>query len=177
MLDMVENSLNRLGGEAVENKRNSRKNGEKFIWYSKDKNTQIKTRLSLDGENLSSEHSHFKARSSAKDGPGREWLYDFILREYDAEHNFVGVPLIAEIEFSDSKSGGLIYDLNKLLQADADHKVFIFQQKDEASWNGILARLEHSISRYRHKVPCTFLISCWLTSQYVFRHTRITVTP
>ena len=149
MLALVENCLNELEVTANQNRENAKSSGEKYIWFSTQKNKDMKLKLSNESENLSTENRRFKARNSGEGGSGGEWLYDFTLREFDSDNNFVGVPLVAEIELSDSKPRGLIYDFNKLLQSDAESKAFIFQQRDEDGFNDILKRIETAIQKYK----------------------------
>ncbi|WP_027853190.1 hypothetical protein [Marinobacterium litorale] len=175
MLETVEVCLCNLERKANHNKLEAKRKGEKYIWYSTHKNKDIKDELSRELESLSSDIKLLKARSSGKGGSGGEWLYDFTLREFDLDGNFVGVPLVAEIELSDSKSSGLLYDFNKLLQSDSSNKVFIFQQKEESGFYDILDRIEPAIKAYDHKVSSNFLISCWITSRYTFKSKRIVI--
>lgn len=95
-------------------------------------------------------------------------MYDFALREFDEKNRLVSIYLAVEIELSDSKLGGLVYDFNKLLQSDAPYKGFIFQQKDELAFSEILDNLEATLGRYNHRINSEFLISCWITSKYQF---------
>lgn len=175
MLDLVEKCLNDLTVIANQNKEDARVLGKKYIWYSAQKNKDLKLKLCGECEKLSTNTQIFKARASGEGGSGGEWLYDFILREFDSENHFVGVPFVAEIELSDSKSMGLLYDFNKLMQSDADKKAFIFQQKDESGFSDILTHIESALHKYKHKVSSEFLISCWITSEYVFKSKRILV--
>lgn len=152
-------------------------NGKKFIWYSKNKNKDIKKKFSQEGELLKVAQSHRLSSRSSGASTGNEWLYDFILREFDAENNFVRVPLTAEFEFSDSKVSALIYDFNKLLQCDADNRVFIFQTKYKEDFDEVIKKIHSVLKAYHHKSPCHFLVACWMTSEYQFKYVEIQVNP
>ncbi|WP_105190529.1 hypothetical protein [Pseudoalteromonas sp. T1lg48] len=175
MLSQVESWLNELEVIAKGNKANANASGQKYIWYSAQKNKDIKSKFADKCERLSTDARQFKARSSGDGGSGGEWLYDFTLWEFSGK-NLIGIPLVAEIEMSDSKSGGLVYDFNKLLQSDADNKVFIFQQKSKSGFCEILKDIEAAIKNYAHKVPSEYLVSCWIMSEYKFLSKRVSVS-
>lgn len=160
--------LDELEKTANENKKSENEKGKKYVWYSADKNIDIKNKLSIKGEELSKlSGNKLTSRSSAKSSGG-EWLYDFTLREFDKHGGFIGVKLAVEIEFSDSKIVGLRYDFNKLLQSDAEFKLFIFQQKDEEGFNEITNALSKSIEIYKHKLNSDLIIACWSMKDYKF---------
>ncbi|MGZ5054904.1 MAG: hypothetical protein ACXWAT_08170 [Methylobacter sp.] len=167
MLNNIQDWLNDLQIRAVENKQTAKANGQKYIWYSSVKNKDIKRKFSEEGERLSRHGIRLLSRSSGNSSGG-EWLYDFVLREFDENNHLLGIRLVAEIELSDSKAQGLVYDFNKLLQADAPYKVFIFQQKDENLYSEILKKIEAAINSYRHRLDSHFLIACWITTKYRF---------
>lgn len=167
MLDKIQAWLNELEIKANENKKAAKLDGKKYIWYSTQKNKDIKRKFSTEGEKLPASGTRLSSRSSG-DSSGGEWLYDFVLREFDESNRLIGIRLAVEIELSDSKPGGLVYDFNKLLQSDAPYKGFIFQQKDDLSFSEILEHLEAALDRYTHRLDSEFLISCWITSKYQF---------
>lgn len=172
----VQSWLTDLEIKANESKRKAIAGGaDKFVWYSKEKNKDIKEKFAVEGKKLS---SNYLSRSSGGSAGG-EWLYDFTLRELDEEKNLISIPLVAEIELSDSKSGGLIYDFNKLLQADSSVKVFIFQQKNEAEFKEIFAGIQVSLNLYKHRTNGQYLVACWITSEYrfIFKSYEIKATP
>ncbi|WP_162062836.1 hypothetical protein [Vibrio taketomensis] len=131
-------------------------------------------KFSEEGEKLPT-NGRLSSRSSGE-STGREWLYDFTLREFDKENNFVGVPLVAEIELSDWQPKGLVYDFNKLLQSDAKHRVFVFQQK-QSDFENIMVYLDRSFKAYIHKTSSKFLVACWLTSEYRFIYKEMRSEP
>ena len=176
MLHKIQVWLNDLAVIANEKKRAAKADGQKYIWYSTQKNKDIKRKLSLEGEKLLSNGTRLSSRSSSGSS-GREWLYDFALREFDENNHLIGIMLAVEIELSDSKPGGLVYDFNKLLQADAPYKVFILQQKDEVAFYEILGYLETTLDTYKHRLDCKFLIGCWLTAKYEFIYKQYDVRP
>jgi hypothetical protein len=169
MLDTVKDWLEDLAIVANENKEQAKLKGNKYTWYSSQKNKDIKRRFSQEGESLASAGRRIAARSSG-DSTGGEWLYDLTLREFDENNRFLGVPLVVEIELSDPKPRGLIYDFNKLLQSDAYNKVFIFQQKDAFEFENMIKYFDISFSAYNHKLKSKFLVACWLTSKYEFTY-------
>lgn len=175
MLDKVQNWLEDLAVIANRNKQTASLNKNKYTWYSRQKNKDIKRKLSEESEKLPTNGNRLSSRSSGK-STGKEWLYDFTLRNFDKDNNLIGIELVVEIELSDTKTGGLVYDFNKLLQADSPNKCFIFQQKHEETATTMLERLNLSINKYNHRTKSHFLIACWVTSKYKFVY-KIITTP
>jgi hypothetical protein len=167
LLIQVQEWLNELAMIANENKRIAKAEEKKYIWYSTQKNKDIKAKFSLEGEKLSIDGIRFSSRSSG-DSSGGEWLYDFTLRKFDESNYLLGIHLAVEIELSDSKSSGLVYDFNKLLQADSPYKCFVFQQKNESLFNEILGYFDTRLNIYNHRSDSEFLIAGWITSRYKF---------
>lgn len=130
------------------------------IWRSPHKNRDIKSALAAEGQRLG-----FQVLPAGRSG---EWLYDLVWRRLDANRNLIGVPLAVEIEVSDSSLGGIRYDFNKLLQAQAGHKLMVFQVKTEGEVEAIFDRLEESIEVYPHPAPCRYLLCGWNTQQNAF---------
>lgn len=172
MLKTIESWLDDLEKVANKNKKSEEGKGSNFIWYSANKNKDIKSKLSVEGEKLSNLSGNKLTSRSSAESAGGEWLYDFILQEHDICGNFIGVKLAAEIELSDSKISGLRYDFNKLLQSDAEFKLFVFQQKDVEKFNKIIDELSISIEMYNHKLNSNLLIACWSTDDYTFLYKR-----
>jgi len=166
MISDVKDWLEQLSAIANENKAKARSKGERYIWHSLEKNKEIKRKFSEEGERLP-RAGRLSSRSSGA-STGREWLYDFTLREFSNDDYFIGVPLVAEIELSARTPKGLVYDFNKLLQSDADHKVFIFQQKNKAQYEDVVAYIDRAFDAYTHKSNCKYLVACWLMSEYRF---------
>jgi hypothetical protein len=167
LLNKIEMWLGELEAIANKNKLLAQIEGGKYIWYSSQKNKDIKRKLTFECEKLSNSEIRLSSRSSSG-GSGGEWLYDYTLREFDKNGHFLGVRLAVEIELSDSNPRGLVYDFNKLLQSDSPYRVFVFQQKSEDECVKLLKCLEGSLEAYKHKLDSVFLISCWLTSKYKF---------
>ncbi len=142
------------------------KTGKRPNWNNKVKNKEIKEKFTNEGALLQG----IKPRSS-NDRKAREWLYDLIWREFNSDNYFTGVKLTMEIELSDMKVGGLIYDYNKLLQSDAEYKIFVFQQKTVDDSNKLFDKLELCTNNYKNKVKSTFLLSCWCweTGTFLFK--------
>jgi hypothetical protein len=166
MISDVKNWLNQLSNIANVHKVTALSKGEKYIWHSPNKNKDIKRKFSEEGEKLATK-GRLSSRSSGK-STGCEWLYDFTLREFSSDNHFIGVPLVVEIELSDRKPKGLVYDFNKLLQSDADHRVFIFQQKNQAQYDDAISYIVSAFDAYIHKCNSKYLVACWLTSEYRF---------
>lgn len=146
-----------LGEHAIKRKNvTAFETGKRPKWTNTVKNKEIKERFLVEGRRLEG----IKPRSSA-DRKAREWLYDLIWREFDSENNFVGVRLAMEIELSDMKESGLIYDFNKLLQSDSKYKIFVFQQQTNEQADNLFKKFRYRTELYNHKVKSHFLLSCW----------------
>tara|TARA_R110000868_G_C10451559_1_gene726428 strand:- start:31 stop:558 length:528 start_codon:yes stop_codon:yes gene_type:complete len=146
-----------LGGQAISRKNAiALKTGKRPKWTNTVKNREIKEKFSVDGRRLEG----IKPRSSA-DRKAREWLYDLIWREFDSENNFIGVKLVMEIEFSDMKENGLVYDFNKLVQSDSEYKIFVFQQQNKEKADNAFKQFRSRSEFYNHKMKSQFLLSCW----------------
>lgn len=130
------------------------------VWPSPYKNRDIKSSLAAEGQRLG-----FQVLPSGRRG---EWLYDLLWRRLDANRNLIDVPLAVEIEVSDSSLGGIRYDFNKLLQAQAGHKLMVFQVKTEGEVEATFDRLEESIVVYPHPTACRYLLCGWSTHQNAF---------
>ena len=130
------------------------------IWPSPDKNRDIKTALAEEGQRLG-----FQVLPAGSRG---EWLYDLVWRRLDANRNLIGMPLAVEIEVSDSRLWGIRYDFNKLLQAQADHKLMVFQVQTQEEVEAVFERLQESIDVYPHGIPCRYLLCGWSTQQNAF---------
>ena len=135
---------------------------KKEIWKAPEKNKQIKEKFALEGKLIG-----YRPRSSF-DKKAREWLYDFIWREFDDDDFLISVPLTMEIELSDKKEKDIRYDFNKLLQADSEYKVLVFQQKSVESSNKMLLSFEKIARKYKSRLSAKYLICCWCTSKNEF---------
>jgi hypothetical protein len=133
---------------------------KKEIWLSPNKNHAIKSVLAAGGQRLG-----FQVLPAGSRG---EWLYDLVWRRLDANRNLICMPLAVEIEMSDSSLGGIRYDFNKLLQAQANHKLMVFQVKTEAEVKSTFERLEESIQAFPHSSLCRYLLCGWSTQQNAF---------
>ena len=146
-----------LGDNAIQRKNAiALKTGKRPKWSNTKKNKEIKERFSHEGLKISG----IKPRSSA-DRKAREWLYDLIWREFDSDKNFIGVKLAMEIELSDMKERGLVYDYNKLLQSDSEYKIFVFQQKSKDQTEQIFRKLASCSEIYKNKAESSTLLCCW----------------
>ncbi|MCG7530673.1 hypothetical protein MHM98_04785 [Psychrobium sp. MM17-31] len=138
------------------------------IWASPQKNKDIKTRFAIEGDARG-----FKARPSHLTNAG-EWLYDFVWREFDDENNLKRVVLTMEIEVSDYH---FRYDFNKLLQADSEYKIMVFQVKTPTEIEEVFDSLQRSVDAYQSKVTCHYLLVGWCTSlnEFSFRDFQVNV--
>jgi len=167
MIDEFKLWFNELGVNAIERKKAIKlKTGKSPKWKSKVKNKEIKEKFTLNGLNIKG----IRPRSS-NDRKAKEWLYDLIWREFDDNKNFIGVKLAMEIELSDMKERGLIYDFNKIIQSDAEYRVFVFQQKTKNDSELLFEKLQSCSDNYVQKVKSNFLLSCWCweTGSFIFK--------
>lgn len=135
---------------------------KRFIWTSTDKNKAIKARFRDEGALRG-----YRSRPSYKTGAG-EWLYDFVWREFDENNNLLKVVLTMEIEVSESKISSLLYDFHKLLQADSEYKVFVFQTKTEADVQAAMSALKTAAQHYQSKSESKYLLCGWSTQLNLF---------
>ncbi len=151
--------------KAIAAKKRKAKNPEEWkkeTWKAPEKNKQIKEKFTLEGK-----LAGYRPRSSF-DRKAREWLYDLIWREFDEDGFLIGVHLTMEIELSDKKEKDIRYDYNKLLQADSEYKVFVFQQKSVKNADEMLVFFEKVARKYNYKNSAKYLICCWCTSRNEF---------
>ncbi|MGR6831315.1 hypothetical protein [Aliivibrio wodanis] len=154
-----------ISDEAIETKKiKARNKGDESkwkneIWSSPNKNRDIKARFCDEGEILG-----YRSRPSYKSKAG-EWLYDFIWREFDESDNLKRVVLTMEIEVSDLY---FKYDFNKLLQADSEYKIMVFQVKHEQAIEEVFASLQSAVEAYQSNVQSHYLLVGWSTSNNKF---------
>lgn len=148
------------------------KTGKRPKWNNRVKNKEIKERFSLEGLKTKG----IRPRSSS-DRKAREWLYDLVWREYSESGYFMAVKLAMEIELSDMKLKGLIYDYNKLLQSDAEYKIFVFQQKTVIDSKSIFEELATRTKEYSSRVSAEVLLCCWCWETATFHYKEIRTVP
>jgi hypothetical protein len=141
------------------------------IWKSPDKNRDIKLKFQLEGDKR-----HYKSRPSSETKAG-EWLYDFVWRQFDEEGNLLCLKLAMEIEVSDMNERGIKYDFNKLLQADSDYKVLVFQLKTGDEVSSALSNFEKAAMAYNSKFSSDFLLCGWSTSLNKFAFSSFSTAP
>ncbi|MCA1771913.1 MAG: hypothetical protein LC677_04515 [Halomonas sp.] len=146
--------------QAVEKHDGDTSQWKREIWLSPDKNKAIKAALAEEGQRLG-----FQVLPNDSRG---EWLYDLVWRRLDANRNLVAMPLAVEIEMSDSRLWGIRYDFNKLLQAQANHKLMVFQVQTQEEIETVFERLKESIDVYPHGSPSRYLLCGWSTQQNAF---------
>lgn len=173
MIEEFKRWLSELGSNAV-----SRKNsiyaetGVRPKWDNRTKNTEIKKRFSEEALKIPG----ILPRSSS-DRKAREWLYDMIWRKFDEDNDFIGVLLVMEIELSDMKKSGLVYDFNKVLQSDAEYKLFVCQQRTLAESVQVLGSLRAAAEKYDTRVKSSILLSCWCWETAEFSFDNFIVSP
>ncbi|AMD01781.1 hypothetical protein [Halomonas chromatireducens] len=153
-------AIERKKAQAAKKHKDDTSQWKREIWLSPDKNRAIKTALTEEGQRLG-----FQVLPAGSRG---EWLYDLVWRRLDANRNLVGMPLAVEIEMSDNRLWGIRYDFNKLLQAQADHKLMVFQVQTQEEVEAVFERLKESIDVYPHGSPCRYLLCGWSTQQNAF---------
>ena len=128
------------------------------------KNQAIKNKFRDEIEKLKDEEGQqiYRSRPSYKTKAG-EWLYDFISRRFDKEHNLIEVFLTMEIDLSDSNECEHKYDFYKLLQADSKYKVFVFQSKAKGDVLYRFSILKNSAQKYIFLSNSDFLFCGWST--------------
>lgn len=162
-------ALDKVQSEAIRVKRaKDPDHWKRKIWRSPDKNRDIKAALLEEGERLGFQVLPSKSRG--------EWLYDLIWRRLDGNRNVIGITLAVEIEVSDSRAGGIRYDFNKLLQAQADHKLMVFQVKTSEDIKQVCDRLVRSIRAFPHAHPCRYLLCGWSTQENAFHYREHSVS-
>lgn len=160
-LELIQHSaIERKKTRSAEKHHGDTSRWKREIWPSPNKNHDIKSALTTEGQRLGFQVLPANGRG--------EWLYDLVWRRLDANRNLIGTPLAVEIEVSDNSLWGIRYDFNKLLQAQADHKLMVFQVKTEAEVNATFDRLEESIEVYPHSAHCRYLLCGWSTQQNAF---------
>jgi hypothetical protein len=175
MIKEFEKWMREIQDEAIARKKEQAKakgdesKWKKEIWKSPKKNEDIKLRFEKEGDNLG-----YNSRPSYSKKRG-EWLYDFVWREFDGNGNLLGIKLAMEIEVSDMTEKGIRYDFNKLLQADSDYKILVFQMKTEDEVNKALSNFEKIAKDYKSKLESDFLLCGWVTSlnSFIFKNFHI----
>ena len=162
-------AIERKKAQAAEKHEGNTSQWKREIWLSPDKNRAIKTALAEEGQRLG-----FQVLPAGSRG---EWLYDLVWRRLDANRNLVGIPLAVEIEMSDNRLGGIRYDFNKPFQAQADHKLMVFQVQTQEEVEAVFERLQESIDVYPHGSPCRYLLCGWCTQQNAFHFAERSAQP
>ena len=161
--DAVKEKMNKARMKGDESK------WKKEIWRSPDKNRAIKERFCAEGTRLKYESRPCNKTHS------KEWLYDFVWREFDSQRNLKRVILAMEIEVSDQYFN---YDFSKLLQADSEYKIMVFQVKLEQEVEKVFQLLSTAVLNYQSKTASNYLLVGWCTSlnDFIFKHIEV-ITP
>lgn len=158
--------ISELGIEANEWKDSQEKStGKRPNWTNPHKNKDIKNKFAVKGK----QRPDIQVRSSAEKNKG-EWLYDLVWRKLDSNQNLIGIELAMEIELSSLGTSGLVYDFNKLLQSDADYKIFVYQQKSVVLAETIANDLKTRKDIYNSKVDSAYLLACWCWDSAEFKY-------
>lgn len=80
----------------------------------------------------------------------------------------LNIVLAMEIEVSDMEEKAIKYDFNKLLQADSQYKVLVFQLKTESEVNAALEDFTNAAKVYNSKSNSEYLLCGWCTSKNKF---------
>jgi len=80
-----------------------------------------------------------------------EWLYDLTWLQME-DHHIINVPLILESEWLLSLDH-IQPDFEKLLLGRAEHRVMVFQQKDQAAVAEVIEYLKGCIDRFKAGAP------------------------
>lgn len=142
---------------------------KKEIWKSPEKNKVIKNKFRDEGFKLG-----YKSRPSYVTGAG-EWLYDFVWRKFDESGNLKNVILTMEIEMSNLHESEKKHDFNKLLQADSQYKVMVFQSKSKKDTLTALEKFENAAKVYNSKSESKYLLCGWCTSKNEFIFSDFTI--
>jgi hypothetical protein len=160
MIEIQDEAINEKRRKAKEKGDETKWKNE--IWKSPKKNEAIKNRFRDEGFKLG-----YKSRPSYVSGAG-EWLYDFVWREFNDDGNLLNIVLAMEIEVSDMEEKAIKYDFNKLLQADSQYKVLVFQLKTESEVNAALENFTNAAKVYNSKSNSEYLLCGWCTSKNKF---------
>jgi hypothetical protein len=86
------------------------------------------------------------------------WLYDLIWYRNNDKNQLEEVFLVLESEWS-LEFKNIKYDFEKLLVANAEYKIIIFQSKAEDTLHGIFSDLEDGIRAYKYPSYGTYILA------------------
>lgn len=86
-----------------------------------------------------------------------EWLYDLVWQEKSGTR-IVSVPLVLESEWS-TRDSEIYYDFDKLLAANAPHKVMVFEKDSRREVEMMMERLRTRIQKFRANERGRFLLA------------------
>ena len=102
-----------------------------------------------------------------KRGQGNhEWLYDLVWYKSDASEKLLEVPFVLESELSDRSRPGLWWDFEKLLLANAEHRVFVCFNDGNYHFpdniNRLIQDFDNSVAAYKGlAVGARVLVLIW----------------
>jgi hypothetical protein len=154
-------------------------------WASAEKNTAIK-------EKFKNELKRLNPHPKNKDGyeyeirPNNDknvrkyhkggWLYDFCLRELKIKTKtskeiitLKKMILAMEVEMTQN-DGSIRNDFHKLLQADAEYKIMVFQRrkKDDGDVSDTIEMLKKQVEAYKPKSNSKYLLCGWSITRFKF---------
>jgi hypothetical protein len=116
------------------------------------------TRLTFEClQNIGRRHG-YESRYKGARSAGAEWMWDLVWLERDRSGCLARMRLAVESEWTPR---GVLNDFEKLLAADADLRLVIFQASKEASFHKALDDMKTCTRRYRGR-PAHYLVACWL---------------
>jgi hypothetical protein len=160
VIETFKSWIEEIQEKALEEKRaKAREKGDeskwkKEIWTSPAKNKAIKVKFAVEGKSRG-----YQVRSAHSKN---EWLYDVVWRKM-VDNHLVEIPLAVEIEMSDDHLG-IIYDFNKLLQAESKYKVLVFQTKTKSDVDEVFQRVDNAIQQYQTVLTSHYLLCGWSTA-------------
>ena len=86
-----------------------------------------------------------------------EWLFDVVWYIENSNGQLLNVPLVVESEW-DKKYGGIKYDFEKLLLANAERRLMICQAKESYQIN-LIENLLNAVNVYKHNTGNRYLIA------------------
>lgn len=87
----------------------------------------------------------------------------------DSEGRLVRVVMAMEIEISENKLNKIRYDFNKLLQAESEFNIIVFQQQTEKEVEVVFEYLKEAHEVYQNKSQSSYLMCGWVTEVNKFK--------
>lgn len=98
-----------------------------------------------------------------------EFLYDVTWLEGAPNDSIRRAELVLESEFGHWDD--VLYDFRKLLLARAEHRIMVFEMKDHAENEKIVARMAHEISQFEGtRSGDRYMFACWQYANVWFQY-------